>query len=47
MVYPDDREQALCLDHYISAAPIGPMEVAEMLDAPQWEWFTRTQERRA
>ena len=42
--YPDDREQALCVQHVVNAEPIGAMELIEVLDVPQWEWFTQTQQ---
>lgn len=45
MCYPEDREQALCPQHIVSAEPIGAMEVTEVLDAEAWEWFVGTRSR--
>jgi hypothetical protein len=41
--YPDDRQQALCPQHYVKATPIGKMELVQVLDPALWEWFLSTQ----
>ena len=37
--FPDDREQALCLQHIVKATPSGTMDLKTVLDEPLWAWF--------
>lgn len=40
--YPEDKEQALCPQHIVSATPIGTMELKEVIDTEIFEWFIST-----
>lgn len=42
MCYPDDREQALCPQHIISATPLGEMDAKTIHDEDGWKWFVGT-----
>jgi hypothetical protein len=45
-VYSSDREQDLCVQHAVSAEPIGEMILIAVHDAEAWEWFLDARGRR-
>jgi hypothetical protein len=39
LVFKNDREQALCPQHVVSATPIGAMTLSEVLIPEVWDWM--------
>ncbi len=37
--FPEDRRQALCLQHIEKATPLGSMVVSRVFDPDAWEWY--------
>ena len=44
-VYPNDREQDLCIQHVVNSEPIRGAVLVEVLDADGWAWFCATRRR--
>ena len=42
--HPDDRRQALCMQHYVKATPLGTMVLARVIEKEAWEWHMRQME---
>lgn len=38
--YPNDRQQDLCVQHIISAEPLGSMELSQLYDAGAYAWLS-------